>query len=1079
MDSQNTHMSDGINPWTDGYLFTDAQFNDALPLDEGQYGASAFDDFTNMDTYGDTSGGFSLRAPTKMEIDPAEFALQPQRNAQNMAFASAAGSRRASSSGSSGQTKRKSTESPLTNPVANMGMNVALQSQQQQRLPSGLNNFQNGQIFEQNFAQPMLNLSLEQGLSRFEFNSAASSPINTRDPTAMTLDSQVHMPAMAQLNRFDQDVPMDTINPEMFAVGSARDLSGAANSRMFQQASPNGMSETPPSGSPDAFDTTQLFNANLAQDVTWPTDFSTQNTSRTGMDPKAAQIAKSAANGKQRRGMGHFAGRSPLHIAPISTKSRVETQINVVMTLEKPPPGIEHLHLPLHTIAKSKLLTKDEYEKSKSLELCTMLVCTSAMHNAEFKEKALKKAAAQNNQEIQRRAELARDSGDEEKNDPKLVPDEDKPANGGEVRICNNCVQRERKRAGRKKTKREEEQQHWERFETERVVVFNSNEYLPFKPCEPQHNPHRDSGLGTESDYYQPPEGALQVTAAMRIACYCRHQSEKEGFQVIFTLKDQNGNVVAQQMSDSILITDDHKTHPTAFPGAAAGDAFYASSGFQANGLPNSQSMVDISTHMPAFTASKSAGSLQALAYGSGFAAQNAAQQMSGSVITNQPSAANTMSSATSRPGSPTVNHFGPNKKRKSSSNFHRKIPSGLTMTPRVDTNQPASSNLSSAISAVSQFSPTSATFPGQMNPYMNMSRNGSMTNFFNSGPPTPSETNAYFGIGQAQVEGSYAASNQAMFSQPSSAVPSRASSPVLHQNRGNMAAYNRQHPIQTSTNSITAGRYPSYTHSSSNSASGDLLLLNNNKQRPTTGVSILHLTPDHGPTTGGNEIAILGEHFVPGMRILFGDQAASSVKFLSPTSLLVHVPASPVPGPVDVTFSPPPTPSSSTGTTPKSSYRYADPTPPPRDEMLIMALKFLATERLGTADQWQAFARTCANKFLQQQVVPAGLGGGQSYPLPQQGYSLSGGGASSSAAASSSTAAAAANAARLPHRLRPNFSLRSVGVSSGDAMTLSMEEDDGRPLTSPTATAAMASNYAAATAAAVAVASRMGLKAC
>jgi hypothetical protein len=238
------------------------------------------------------------------------------------------------------------------------------------------------------------------------------------------------------------------------------------------------------------------------------------------------------------------------------------------------------------------------------------------------------------------------------------------------------------------------------------------------------------------------------------------------------------------------------------------------------------------------------------------------------------------------------------------------------------------------------------------------------------------------------------------------------------------MAAYNRQHPIQTSTNSITAGRYPSYTHSSSNSASGDLLLLNNNKQRPATGVSILHLTPDHGPTTGGNEIAILGEHFVPGMRILFGDQAASSVKFLSPTSLLVHVPASPVPGPVDVTFSPPPTPSSSTTTTSKSSYRYADPTPPPRDEMLVMALKFLATERLGAADQWQAFARSCANKFLQQQVVPAGLGA-QNYP--RQGYSLSAAG--------------------------------GAGPASS--------------------TAKMSSNYAAATAAAIAVASRMGLKAC
>ena len=48
---------------------------------------------------------------------------------------------------------------------------------------------------------------------------------------------------------------------------------------------------------------------------------------------------------------------------------------------------------------------------------------------------------------------------DEDKNDSKNLDDAEKPANGGEVRICSNCIQRERKRAGRKKTKREEEQQ--------------------------------------------------------------------------------------------------------------------------------------------------------------------------------------------------------------------------------------------------------------------------------------------------------------------------------------------------------------------------------------------------------------------------------------------------------------------------------------------------------------------------------------------------------------------------------------------------------------------------------------------
>jgi hypothetical protein len=132
---------------------------------------------------------------------------------------------------------------------------------------------------------------------------------------------------------------------------------------------------------------------------------------------------------------------------------------------------------------------------------------------------------------------------------------------------------------------------------------------------------------------------------------------------------------------------------------------------------------------------------------------------------------------------------------------------------------------------------------------------------------------------------------------------------------------------------------------------------------------------------------------------------------------------------------------------------------------MLIMALKFLATERLGVADQWQAFARSCANKFLQQQVTPAGLGA-QSYP--QQGYNLSG------------NPAAAAMAAA-PKRFRPNLFPNKNGSASLPNDSLPVMDEDLRPASSTTAStdAIMSSNYAAATAAAVAAASRMGLKAC
>ena len=217
--------------------------------------------------------------------------------------------------------------------------------------------------------------------------------------------------------------------------------------------------------------------------------------------------------------------RIPLQIGPIPAKSRVETQINIRMTLDRLPPGVKHLHLPTHTIAKAKLLAKDAVPSEDTLELHTMLVCTSAMNQSHLRERALRQAASQDNSEIQARGQ----SGTVKKEEEELE-ENDKPANGGEVKICQNCINRERKRAARKKLKKEEEQAHWEKYETERVIVFNTNEHKPWQEWQ-QSPPPKDHGGMQANDLYPPTETAMQVTAPMRIACYCRHQNEKDGFQ--------------------------------------------------------------------------------------------------------------------------------------------------------------------------------------------------------------------------------------------------------------------------------------------------------------------------------------------------------------------------------------------------------------------------------------------------------------------------------------------------------------------------------------------------------------------
>lgn len=970
MDSRNP---DGVPDWSDMNFNLNSQFDDGMQPDSS-FGNSAFADFTNLDSYtSDSPMGLMMRSPSKSGPEPPTAAgAQNPHDASQMPANMGESSTEDSASDSSSRRKRKTneSESPISDPATEVGRRDGQIKSEEATMNMG--GMQHVRSFENTFSQPMHNLSLEQSMSRgnhnmsqYDFNSAASSPIQTHSfNSAMSLDAQV-MPGNAATAAFNQDSPVQTINPGMFQIGGSRDQSPATNNMMFNQASasPHAIFSTPSSDSQETFPAGQTWNPSMAQNPAWPGDFASQLASPGAINFTPSPGANGGTPGTAARA-APAPGRSPLHIAPISTKSRVETQINVVMTLEKPPLGIEQLHLPLHTIAKSKLLAKEEYEKSKVLELHTMLVCTSAMHNPQMREKALQRAAGANNEEIQHRAELARETGDEEKNDPKNVEEADRPANGGEVRICNNCIQRERKRAGRKKTKREEEQAHWERFETERVVVFNSNEYLPFKPIEPG-----QAREGHEGESYVPPEGALHVAAAMRIACYCRHQSEKEGFQVIFTLKDQQGNVVAQQMSDSILITDDHKTHPQSFTAPVGGEGFYTNHAFMPNGLPMSHSMVDMTSHAQPFSSSRSAGNLQALAYQAQFNPHSHVHQLPGSGYNSQATSATMTPTSLSRPGSPTsAGQIGPNKKRKSSS-FHRKVPSGLTMTPRVDTSQPPSSNLPSAASMNSQFSPG---FPGgQMNQsYMTIPSNNGPAQYFGSGPPTPNE-NGPFNFSQPQVDVNRM-NNQAYFSHPSSAVPSRSSSPVL-QTRANMAAYARQQPIQTPTNSMNA-RPPVFT----GQVPGAGNVETNNGQYPV----IHRITPQEGPVCGGTEVCILGENFVVGISVSFGEQSVPT-QFMSPTSLLVTSPPG-RPGSVHVNLHPPGAPNG-------PNARYPEPTSKPifrytqsNEDMMVMALKYISEQQYGNFDNWQNLAQTSATSFVQSRISGAGL---QQQQQNQGGY--------------------------------------------------------------------------------------------
>ncbi|THY29142.1 hypothetical protein D6D01_03640 [Aureobasidium pullulans] len=845
---------------------------------------------------------------------------QPYNSRSLVSSRSAESSSQDSSSETSGR-KRKNTSATSESPPGNFD---AIKLEQQRSLMHS----HAGSTTNMASLHSLHNLSLEQDFAN-QFGSAASSP----GGQPMDLLDRTY----SQHQYIKAEPPAGTVEPSNFFFGSSTASPASVKASQTQEASPGAMfnNPTPSSDGTDMFNANQMWN-NSAQNPAWNTDYAHAFASpgALAMTPSPVLNAPKPELPKAPTAQGD---RIPLNIAPIPAKSRVETQINIRLTMDYLPPRVKMLHLPTHTIAKAKLLAKEVHLAEDTLELYTMLVCTSAMNQPHLREKAMNRAALQDNAHIQVRGQgVSKKAGDEE------VDENDKPANGGEVRICSNCINRERKRAARKKLKKEEEQAHWEKYETERVIVFNTNEYKPWQDW--QQSPAPKDNNVQASDFFHPPETAMQVVAPMRIACYCRHQNEKDGFQVIFTIKDNKGNVVAQDISDSILITDDHKTHPMA---SVPGQAWYDGQ-FPAQAPFTSHSMVDLHSHMPAMSVSKSTGNLQSLGYG----AQNFHQPSNMHMQNFPPSQATTPGTMTprnlSRPGSPnSAGQAGPSKKRKSSS-AHRRIPSTLTMT-KMENQQMAQPT------AQAPFSPTSAGFlSGNNDPsYITMPHSASRAHF-HTGPSTPIETTTFPFSALNRTNSMDGAAYQAFYSAPSSAHQSRAPSPVLV--GPNLAAFQRQQ-AHGGASAMPNRQNP---FAMSNSAMPNAM-----SEPDRTHPIINKVTPSEGPPSGGTEVSVYGSGFAPGMEVMFGDQVATATTYWGEKALCCVlppgqngiVPVAIAPSPMRQYSAPPP------GQT--QVFNYVGKTS--EMQTMEMALRYYSQKETGRADQWQALAQGAANAWMSQ----------------------------------------------------------------------------------------------------------------
>ncbi|KIW79238.1 hypothetical protein Z517_05850 [Fonsecaea pedrosoi CBS 271.37] len=558
-------------------------------------------------------------------------------------------------------------------------------------------------------------------------------------------------------------------------------------------------------------------------------------------------------------------GSPTLIVHPTSLKSRVETQIPIKMTLSSLPPGVKKLRLPRHTVSKPKFLAKPEVPRSPEiLELHTSLVCTSAMQDRVKLQRALARARGEDPGPYARSSPASVESSTSK-------DDEDKPLNGGEVRICAGCIQRERKRASRKKQKKPEEEELFQRDEERRVVVFNTNEIKEWVEA-----PRETSGSEAQN---ASSSAAVQVELPMRIACYCRHQNEKMGFQVIFTIKDCRDKVIAQAMTNAIMITDDHKTHnpPAVIPNQQAplptpgpqlpGAGVFSSTDHEVQ--PQTQvinakmsrqaySMTDLHALQQTFTpnfplapantpyAIPATASSQALA---NFAPRNL-----------------------SRPASPS-GPSGPTSKRRKQSGSG-KLPSGLTMT-RLDTSQvlPGASTMPNT-AASSPYAPNMASYIGPNDRAFAMPATRPAP--YGNSPPTPNGVEPSFA---ANINRSVSHENlprQIMISAPPSRQPSRPGSPGSARNSFGAADAAFGQAVSNQLMAQPARRPPPLIHK---------------------------LVPAEGSVTGGTEVTLLGNGFYQGLEVMFGDTEATTTTFWGEKCLNCIAPPALQPGVVPVVF--------------------------------------------------------------------------------------------------------------------------------------------------------------------------------
>lgn len=339
--------------------------------------------------------------------------------------------------------------------------------------------------------------------------------------------------------------------------------------------------------------------------------------------------------------------------------------------------------------------------------------------------------------------------------------------------------------------------------------------------------------------------------------------------RVIFTIKNHLDEIIAQQITSSILITDDHKSNST-MPTMPSGSQDIKILGASQQGVyttlqPNSNPFTGRQDNEQGFFARINTISQQPQ-YSNSLHFDPSFNQ-NGIPVSPPPSAA--LQKSPQFGPSPGVPHT---KKRRI--NSITKVPANLAMT-KLESPAPPFQLSGHSV-------PSQQQFFGSSYEMGNFGQGGSLAVQFQE-PSTPSETNdsRRFSFDGAHMDGFRSQIDQSQFTSPRSAYASAVTSPSPR------SSFVLQQPQQ---------------HHQTRQILPDIIQRNPERDAPMA-PEISRLIPGEGTTRGGIEVTVLGKGFVNGLTVLFGEIPAIQNLCYSSSTLICMLPPRSTPGPVVVTL--------------------------------------------------------------------------------------------------------------------------------------------------------------------------------